>query len=286
MADKIIVAMPAYNEESYIGTMVLKCAKYADEVYVVDDGSTDSTVEIATLAGAKIISNGKHMGLGVSVQNMLNEASKIEGLEALVMLDSDTQHLPEDIPNMLAPIAKGYDLILGSRNPKSIPFIRYVGNKILSLSSNYASNIKIKDTQCGFRCLSKKAIDSLVLKEKGMSVLAEMISESVKNNLKIIEVPISVKYTKDGSTFNPIQMGGTILSRIVYMISKRKPLTFFGIGGGIAVALGLLAGVIGYYNFMGNQVIPIGTFLVAMLLMIVGILSVFTGIMLNAIKRG
>jgi glycosyltransferase involved in cell wall biosynthesis len=283
--NKIVVMMPAYNEEAYIGTMVLKCAKYADDVYVIDDGSTDSTVEIATLAGAKMISNGKHMGLGVSVQNMLNEASKIEGLDALVMLDADTQHNPIDIPDMIVPIAQGYDLILGSRNNKDIPFYRSVGNKILSLSSNYASSTKIKDTQCGFRCLSKKAIDSLDLKEKGMSVLSEMITQAVKQNLKIIEVPISVKYTKDGSTFNPIKMGGTILSRILYMISKRKPLAFFGVGGGITVGLGLLAGIIGYNKFMFNQVIPIGTFLIAMLLMIVGILSVFTGIMLNAVKK-
>lgn len=285
MASKIVVMMPAYNEESYIGSMVIKCLRYADEVYVVDDGSTDDTVSIATLAGAKIIQNGKHMGLGVSVQNMLNEASKIEGLDALVMLDSDNQHLPSDIPNMIAPIEQGYDLILGSRNSKDIPFYRSVGNKILSLSSNYASSTKIKDTQCGFRCLSKKAIDSLDLKEKGMSVLSEMIAQAVKLNLKIREVSISVRYTKDGSTFNPIKMGGTILSRILYMISKRKPLMFFGIGGGVTTVLGLLAGVIGYNKFMFNQVIPIGTFLIAMLLMIVGILSVFTGIMLNAVKR-
>ena len=73
---KLIAAIPAYDEEKYIGTIVLKTRQYVDEVIVVDDGSTDNTSSVASLAGATVIRHDKNMGKGAAIQSILAEARK------------------------------------------------------------------------------------------------------------------------------------------------------------------------------------------------------------------
>ncbi|MBA7657485.1 hypothetical protein ES703_65423 [subsurface metagenome] len=90
---RVIVAMPAYNEERYIGTLVLKARKYTDEVMVIDDGSTDGTAEISGLAGAIVIRHPQNRGKGVAIQRILDEVKK-KNPDVLVLLDADSQHNP------------------------------------------------------------------------------------------------------------------------------------------------------------------------------------------------
>jgi glycosyltransferase involved in cell wall biosynthesis len=282
--NSIIVAMPVYNEESYIGTMVIKCKGYADEVLVVDDGSADDSIRVATLAGATVIRNGKNMGYGATIKHILSEA-RARTFDALVILDADTQHDPRDIPGLVKPILDGYDLVIGCRNIKDIPRYRVIGGKVLSLFTNVLTKEKVSDTQSGFRAYSMKAVRELELNENGMALSSEMVSEAAKKNLKITEAPISIKYTKDSSTLNPVVQGGNTLARILVMISKRKPLLFFGVGGGVVTAIGVFAGIMGYEMFSSNQVLPVGTILLSVMFLIIGILSIFTGIILNALRK-
>jgi glycosyltransferase involved in cell wall biosynthesis len=276
--------MPVYNEESYIGTMVIKCKGYADEVLVVDDGSADDSIRVATLAGATVIRNGKNMGYGATIKHILSEA-RARTFDALVILDADTQHDPRDIPGLVKPILDGYDLVIGCRNIKDIPRYRVIGGKVLSLFTNVLTKEKVSDTQSGFRAYSMKAVRELELNENGMALSSEMVSEAAKKNLKITEAPISIKYTKDSSTLNPVVQGGNTLARILVMISKRKPLLFFGVGGGVVTAIGVFAGIMGYEMFSSNQVLPVGTILLSVMFLIIGILSIFTGIILNALRK-
>lgn len=218
---KIIVALPAYNEGHYIDVLVAKAQKYADEVIVINDGSEDRTAVIARQAGATVVSHKNNMGYGMAIQTILAEARK-RAFDVLVLLDADTQHNPDEIPCLIEPILEGYDLVIGTRSRKDIPPYRYVGQKVLSLFTNILSGKKIEDTQSGFRAFSKKAVAELQPREKGMAISSEVVAEAIKRNLKIAEVLVSVRYTKDGSTMNPVVQGFYTLYRIIIMIAKRN----------------------------------------------------------------
>ena len=283
---KTIVAMPAYNEKKYIGSMVLQAQRYADEVIVVDDGSMDHTSDVAELAGATVIRHEKNQGYGVTIRRILTEAKK-RSPDVLVILDADSQHEPDEIPSLIKAISEGFDIAIGSREAQRnvIPMYRRTGQKVLSYFTNVLSGGELSDTESGFRAYSKKAIAELELKENGMAVSSEIISAATKKGLKVTEVPISITYTKDGSTMNPIKHGLGVLNRIMVMISERKPLLFFGIAGGICIILGAIMGVLVVQTLQDYQVLQVGSALISMILITVGMLSISTGVILNVLVR-
>jgi glycosyltransferase involved in cell wall biosynthesis len=283
---KIMAAIPAFNEEKYIGTIVLKTRQYVDEVVVVDDGSTDQTVSIAKLAGANVIQHQQNRGYGASIQTILADAKKKE-FDILVLLDGDFQHNPDEIPQLIKPISEGFDLVIGSREEQgvNIPHYRRIGQRVISYFSRILSGKKLYDSESGFRVFSRKAIATLELSENGMAASAETIAEAVEKRLKITERPISIRYTEDGSTLNPVAHGFGVLGRIIAMISERRPLFFFGLGGLILSVLSLLAGIRVLSIAYAGGGIATGTALISMLLLIIGVLSIFTGIILNVLAK-
>ena len=282
----ILAGIAAYNEARYVGSIVLQARQYVDKVIVVDDGSTDNTAKVAELAGAAIIRHTENRGKGAAIQSILAEAKKINP-DVLVLLDADSQHDPNEIPALIKPISEGFDLVIGSREDQKdkTPRYRRIGQKVVLRSTRLASKANISDSESGFRALSPKAINELELKANGFAIESEMITLAADKNLKITEVPISNIYTKDGSTLHPIRHGIDVLSRVIVMISERRPLFVFGLAGGILLVIGLVFGfrVINIAATTGD--LAVGSAVLTALFIIAGILSIFTGIILNALSR-
>jgi glycosyltransferase involved in cell wall biosynthesis len=232
------------------------------------------------------VRHAENKGYGSAIQSILNEAKK-RNADILVTLDADAQHNPEEIPSLVKAISEGFDVVIGSREIQSnlIPTYRRMGQRVLSYLTYIASRKRLSDTESGFRAYSRKALATLELKEKGMAISSEIVSAATSKGLKVTEVPISVIYTKDSSTMNPVRHGFGVLNRIMVMISERRPLLFFGLFGGISIVLGIVAGVIVMRVLFAEQVLNMGTALISMLLITVGVLCIFTGIILNVLVK-
>jgi glycosyltransferase involved in cell wall biosynthesis len=284
---KIIAGMPAFNEDKYVGSLVLKVHQYVDEVFVVDDGSSDDTAQVAHLAGADVIQHGGNKGYGAAIQTIIAEAKKRDP-DILVILDTDAQHDPREIPNIIKPILeKAAECVIGTRKKqkKKIPFYRRIGQKVILRSVKVLADEKLTDSECGFRAFSRLAYNTLELREKGMSISAETVAEAARHNLKIAQVPVSVIYNEDSSTLNPVKHGFNVMRSIVNMISEQRPLYFFGLGGIALMTVGLAFGIRVLNMFAANQVLPVGNTMISVLFLVVGSFSVFTGLILRVLTR-
>ena len=157
-----VVLIPAYNEARHIGTVVPQALRYADLVIVIDDGSTDGTAEVAKDAGAVVIRHPENLGKGAALNSGLCCARELCP-RAVVMLDGDGQHHPDEIHRLLAPIRRGEaDLVIGSRylaEEKQIPRIRIWGHQLFTWATNWLSGVVVTDSQSGFRALSPTAVE-------------------------------------------------------------------------------------------------------------------------------
>jgi len=283
---KVIAAIPCFNEERFIGSVVLKARSYVGQVLVIDDGSIDNTALVAEKAGATVIRHHSNQGKGMAVSTAFEHAREM-GCIALVLLDGDGQHEPADIPSLLRPVLEGEaDMVVGSRflRIKSrIPRVRALGQRILTFFTNLGSRVKLTDSQSGFRAFSPKAMEALSFAEKGLSVESEMQFLAKDASLRVVEVPVGVGY-HDRARRSPVAHGVGVFNSIMGLISRRFPLFFFGVPGLIALAFGLWQGakVVQGYDSTGD--FYIGPALLAVLLCTVGTLSLFTGLILYTIR--
>jgi glycosyltransferase involved in cell wall biosynthesis len=283
---EIIAAIPCFNEELFIGSVVLKTLSYADQVVVIDDGSTDNTASVAEKAGAIVLKHECNKGKSAAVNTAFEHAKK-SGCKALVLLDGDGQHDPIHIPTLVKPVLEDKaDMVVGSRymgKNNSIPGYRKWGNRVLTLFTNLGSRVRLTDSQSGLRSFSPKAMQAFSFVERGLSVESEMQFLANDAGLRVIEVPISMGYY-GRSKRSPLGHGMGVLNSIMGLISRRIPLFFFGVPGLVMLAFGFWEGwrVIQGWNIY--QTFWLGPALIAILLCVIGALSLFTGLILHTIK--
>ena len=284
---KILAAIPCFNEELAIGSVVLKARKHVDDVLVINDGSTDATAEIARSAGAKVIAHNINQGKGAAIKSALGYAAA-DGFDTMVLLDGDAQHDPNEIPMLLKPLQDGdADMVIGFRDLSQMPFYRRIGRSVLDYTTGGRG--EANDSQSGFRALNRTAIMALRsnnLQSEGFSIESEMILAARNAALKIKEVPVNVKYGHGKtSTKNPVSHGVGVLGSIIQLIAEKRPLAYIGVPGLVLIMIGFFFGLklLQQYNQSGYFSMPFT--MLAGFFIIVGVLGVFIGLVLNVISR-
>jgi glycosyltransferase involved in cell wall biosynthesis len=286
---RTLAAIPCYNEELAVGSVILKARNYVDAVLVVDDGSTDATVYIAQVAGAKVVTHNKNQGKGAAIKSALRYmAMATDGFDNLVLIDGDAQHDPRQIPMLLKPLQDNTaDMVIGYRNLGQMPFYRRFGRVVLDYTTGTRG--EANDTQSGFRSLNRKAVEALLsrnLQSEGFSIESEMIMVAKNLALRIKEVPIAVSYGHGKtSTKNPVSHGVGVLGSIIQLITEKRPLLYIGVPGLVLILIGFFFGLklVQYYNQSGYFSLPFT--MLAGFFIVVGTFSTFIGLVLNLISR-
>jgi len=283
---RTLVAIPCFNEEVAIGSVVLRARQCADEVLVIDDGCTDSTVKVARDAGATVISHGARKGKGQGIKSALRYAVD-HNYDCLVFMDGDGQHNPEEIPLLVEPIlADTADLVIGFRTFDQMPFYRRFGRAVLDVASSNGSSIT--DSQCGFRALNRKTMESMLgtLRKDDFSTESEMLRIAEEKHLRIGETPINCKYGDFAtSTKNPLSHGMEVLGSIFWLVVERRPLLHIGLPGLATMLVGVFLLLQFLRGFSETGLVPIEQGMLASLFLIPGTVALVLGLMLALVAR-
>lgn len=281
-----IALIPAYNEERFIGSVVLQALKHVDRVVVIDDGSADETAQIAEEAGADVLSLAENMGKARAVSEGISYLRRLRPT-AIVMIDGDGQHDAKQIPTMLAPIEAGKaDMVIGSRFvgiKSEIPKWRIFGQHALTIATNVASGVHTTDSQSGFRAFSPEALPFLDFYADGFSIESEMQFIAAEQGLRLAEVPISVVYEEPPKR-NPVRHGLQVINGIMRLVGQMRPLLFFGVPGMLVLAMGLLVGMWVVQIGHTSSELAIGYALLAILFCLIGVISLATGVILHSMR--
>lgn len=287
-----VAIIPAYNEERSIGSVVLKVQQYVGHVIVVDDGSTDHTADIAHLAGATVVRHEVNSGKGAALNSGFRKAQSLFIPEVVITIDGDWQHLPEELSHVAKPILDGTaDMVIGSRyleKVNKVPLQRILGHWGFNVLLNLTSGTTLTDSQSGFRAFSLRALRSIASSakgfgSKGFSVEAEMQFMAKDYGLKVVEVPITIRYM-DKPKRSVISHGLKVLNGILQLVGQTRPLLFFSALGVVIIAIGTGVGLWVVGNYQANQELAVGTALISMLLLSIGALALFTGIILHSLR--
>ena len=273
MKDNVSILIPTLNEGKTIGDLVARFRKLGyEDILVIDGNSADNTVSEAKAAGARVIvQNGR--GKGTAVQQAFNFIER----DITVMIDGDGTYLPEEVEKLIAPIVSGAaDHVMGNRfadyEKGAFTRLNLLGNKILNKAFNIDFRVRLEDILTGYRAFNKKAIKMMDLNQSGFGIEAELTVESIKKELRIVEVPITYRARAIGAPtkLNPLEDGFKIGYTIYKLGKTYNPMLYLSLMGAFFIIAGFVVGVYVTMDwFKGINHIPL-TVLTA-LLMITGI---------------
>ncbi|MBR9705864.1 glycosyltransferase family 2 protein [Candidatus Pacearchaeota archaeon] len=188
------VVVPAYNEQKNISKIIEGIKKYCKNIIIVDDGSKDDTFKIAEKSNAIVLKHIVNLGKGAALKTGCNYALK-QGAKIIIVLDADAQHNPNDIPKFVENIKKA-PIVFGYRKlNKVMPFILKLGNWFINNIIGFLYNVKLRDSQCGYRAFTAEAYKKIRWQAIDYSMESEMIANAGKCKLKYKEVPIETIYS-------------------------------------------------------------------------------------------
>jgi glycosyltransferase involved in cell wall biosynthesis len=197
------VILPAYNEATRIQPVIEEIARKGYNMVIVNDGSSDNTLEVVTESKRKfpdqihIFSLMINMGVGVATQTGFDAVLKFNP-KYIVSMDSDGQHSPDDLDNVIEPLVTGKaQAVIGVRPLKDMPFTRNFANQVMNILTRIFYRVNVSDSQTGFRALTLDALNMIEINARGYLISSEFIREVNDNNIPFVEVPIQTIYTPE-----------------------------------------------------------------------------------------
>jgi glycosyltransferase involved in cell wall biosynthesis len=207
VTDRLVAVVPAWNEAGAIGGVLDEIRAFDPriDVVVVDDASTDDTVDVARAHGAKVLALPFNVGIGGAVQTGFRYA-RDEGYEVAVRLDGDGQHAAEELGKLLAPIRAGEaQLVIGSRfvDPDGTyrpPFARRMGIRVFSRLVSLLGGQKVTDTTSGFSALDRAAIELFATEYPHDYPEVESTLVALKSGLRLVQVQVDMRERQAGTS--------------------------------------------------------------------------------------
>ena len=219
----ISVIIPVFNEEPTVGNIIERARKsvermgFSYEILVVDDCSTDNSLEVSLRSKVKVLSLKEHMGKGYALRLGFKKAKG----DIIVTIDSDGSHSPEELPKLLEPILKNEaDFIIGSRflNKENIfqKRVNKVGAKLLNFLVKILTKQNTSDSQSGYRAFKSSLLKKVNLKSNGYEIESEMLIKAIKRGFRTKEIPIKFEQRTYGkSKLDPLRDGAKIFASAI-----------------------------------------------------------------------
>lgn len=229
---RIAVVLPAYNAEKTLNATVAEIPDLVDTRILVDDCSSDLTVEAARRLGLRVFAHDRNYGYGRNQQTCYREALS-SGAEVVVMLHPDYQYTPLLVTAMASMVAYDvYDVVLGSRIlggtalRGGMPLYKYISNRLLTAFQNLFLRAKLSEYHTGFRAFSRRVLTQLPLLENSDDFVFdnEMLAQCVHAGFRIGEVSCPIKYFPEASSINfrrSVRYGlGVIATTVKFTLEK------------------------------------------------------------------
>ncbi len=223
--ERIAAAIPALDAAPSIGAVVERTLPLVAEVLVVDDGSRDATAEAARHAGARVLRHPENLGKGRALAAAFRDLFA-RGATAVVTLDADGQHLPAEIPKLVAARREGADLVIGSRVHLfgQMHPVRRTSNRISSWLISRCAGRPLPDVQSGFRLYTRPLLDRTGFPEARFEAESAVVVRAVRSGFTVVWVPIDLGFA-DGRTTSHYRPVADSLRIAKAVIAARLPRT-------------------------------------------------------------
>jgi glycosyltransferase involved in cell wall biosynthesis len=286
---RIAVAIPCHNEAATIVKVVgdFRAALPSATIYVFDNASTDSSVELATKAGSNVV-RVHNLGKGHVLRSIFDELAE----DVIVLVDGDDTYYAEDASALMAPVLEGRaDMVVGERlagaSDANMKALNHFGNRMIVSYINRLFGVKYRDVLSGYRVFNRRFVESVPVLTTGFEVETEITLQALAEGLRVIEVPTRYRNRPQDShsKLRPFADGYRIVLTAAILLRDHRPLRLFG-----TIALGfwmlaLVAGIARLLSLSGRGSLPDSILGGAVLLFVpTGMIALGIGLSLNAIN--
>lgn len=285
---KVSVVIPTMNEPaiSKVVNETRQALKHFDTEIIVVDKSTDDTPKKARKAGARVVTQ-EHIGYGnaylVGFRHISPDA------DIIVMMDGDYTYDPYEIPLLIDPIIGGYaDIVLGNRfghmDEGAMPVRNRMGNGVITGTINILYKLKLRDSQTGFRAISRNAIEALEITSEGMPFASEMIIDARKKSLRIAEIGVRYRQRVGQPKLKAYKDGSLIIGLVIRMVRDYNPLTIFLPIGGVLMLAGVVVWLFVIQDWLTTgEINRLASVVGGTMLLLAGLQIIFFGLLADII---